>query len=193
MLIAHYTHRLPADYDLEILRRRAAQRGPLWDNKAELYFKAFVLRAAGQDGAIANSYSAFYLWRQAAALHDFIADGTFRSVTDSFGRPVLNLRIAVDARKGPAAGAPARFLAVEHVALPLDADLPAELAAETARNRQAAQDGDTVAATSGLDTAAWTLTRLRLTAEAPASAGDTYQVLYLARPLLETLPLSGDR
>jgi hypothetical protein len=39
MIVAHYEHRLPADYDLGLIRSRAQERGPLWDAKPELYFK----------------------------------------------------------------------------------------------------------------------------------------------------------
>ena len=44
MIIAHYAHRLPADYDIGIIRDRASRRGQLWDAIPELYFKAFLLR-----------------------------------------------------------------------------------------------------------------------------------------------------
>jgi hypothetical protein len=29
MIIAHYAHRLPADYDIAIIRKRAKARGPV--------------------------------------------------------------------------------------------------------------------------------------------------------------------
>ena len=47
MIIAHYAHRLPADYDVDIIRNRAAARGHLFDAIPELYFKAFLLRERG--------------------------------------------------------------------------------------------------------------------------------------------------
>jgi hypothetical protein len=51
MIIAHYGHRLPADYDIGIIRSRAHARGQLWDAVPELYFKAFLLRERGRFGA----------------------------------------------------------------------------------------------------------------------------------------------
>ena len=48
MIITHYAHRLPADYDIGIIRSRAGARGHLFDAIPELYFKAFLLRERGQ-------------------------------------------------------------------------------------------------------------------------------------------------
>ena len=56
MFIAHYGHRLPADYDLSIIRNRATQRGAVWDEMPELYFKAFLLRERGEFGATASTF-----------------------------------------------------------------------------------------------------------------------------------------
>ena len=68
MIIAHYAHRLPADYDIGIIRDRAGRRGHLFDAIPELYFKAFLLRERGRFGAIQNEYSSLYLWRQGRRL-----------------------------------------------------------------------------------------------------------------------------
>jgi hypothetical protein len=73
MLIARYAHRLPADYDLGIIRTRAKARGPQWDAVPELYFKAFLLRESGRSGAAANSYTSLYLWRLNEPFRDFLA------------------------------------------------------------------------------------------------------------------------
>ena len=32
MFAMQYSHRLPTDYDMEIIRRRVAERGPQWDD-----------------------------------------------------------------------------------------------------------------------------------------------------------------
>ena len=31
MFITQYTHRLPADYDIGLIRKRGAERDPYWD------------------------------------------------------------------------------------------------------------------------------------------------------------------
>src|SRR5689334_4976620 len=111
MIIAHYGHRLPANYDIGLIRARAKERGPLWDATPELYFKGFLLRESGRHGAIANSYSSLYLWRQDEAFRDFLVDGRYKTVTDSFGRAEIETRFALDARKGN--GDDARFAYIE--------------------------------------------------------------------------------
>src|SRR5215470_6273275 len=121
MIIAHYAHRLPADYDIQIICNRASARGHLFDAIPELYFKAFLLRERGRYGAITSEYSSLYLWRRDEGFRDFLVDGRTKSVTDSFGRPRIETRSALDALKGRAEEA--RFLYKLEQDIPLDADL----------------------------------------------------------------------
>src|SRR6266581_4600485 len=137
MIIAHYAHRLPADYDLGIIRDRAGQRGPLWDDVPGLHFKGFLLREHGRFGAIANEYSSLYLWQKDDALRDALLAGRYKTVTDSFGRAAIETRFALDARKG--AGRDARFAYRQDKAIPLDADLDTAFSAEIERNREIAK------------------------------------------------------
>ncbi|WP_158938236.1 DUF4865 family protein [Burkholderia sp. S171] len=189
MIIAHYSHRLPANYDTGLIRTRAQERGPLWDEVPELYFKAFLLREEGRYGAIANSYSSLYLWRHDEAFRDFLMSGRYKVVTDAFGRADIQTRFALDARKGQAHHA--RFVAREDLNIPLDADLTAAFASEIERNRELAERSTTVAAAVGVDTQSWTFTRIVLSENEPTGSepGTSYEILHLAKPLLETLPL----
>ena len=188
MIIAHYSHRLPANYDIGLIRTRAKERGPLWDDVPELYFKGFLLREKGRYGAIANSYSSLYLWRHDEAFRDFLLNGRYKVVTDAFGRAEIQTRFALDARKGQARHA--RFAIKEDLDIPLDADLTAVFAIEIERNREIAERSTTVAAAVGVDTQNWKFTRVVLTEHEPTGneAGTSYEILHLARPLLETLP-----
>lgn len=188
MLIAHYTHRLPAGHDMAAIRTRAQARGPVWDDAPDLYFKAFLLREAGCHGAIANSYASLYLWRDDGAFGRFLADGKYRIVTDSFGRAPIATWIVLDARRG---GAPqARFAAIEETDLHPDADLTQALAAETARNRAAAAGPGVAAAVVGVDTGRWRIVRIVLSETAPdaGAAAVVHDILHLAAPLLDSLP-----
>lgn len=188
MIIAHYAHRLPASLDIGLIRARAKERGPLWDAVPELYFKGFLLREKGRYGAIANDYSSLYLWRQDEAFRDFLVSGRYQVVTDAFGRAEIQTRFALEARKGR--GHDARFATKEEIEIPLDADLTAVFASEIARNREVAEQSGTVAAMVGVDTQNWKFTRIRLSEHAPNGheAGTSYEILHLAKPLLETLP-----
>ena len=110
MIIAHYGHRLPGS-DLEPIRVLTRERAPVWDARPELYFKAFLLREAGRFGAIASSFSSLYLWRHDGAYRDWLVSGGYRIVTDLFGRAEIEMRLALDARKG--GGHEARFVITE--------------------------------------------------------------------------------
>ena len=188
MIIAHYAHRLPADYDLEIIRNRAAARGHLFDGIPELYLKGFLLRERGRFGAVANEYSSLYLWRKDEGFRDFLVGGRTKSVTDSFGRPQIETRFALDALRG--SGREARFVTKQEQDIPLDADLTSVFAAEIERNRAVANEAGLVAAAVGVDAERWMLTRIRLSEREPAEGEQAYQVLYLARTLFDTLPLA---
>ena len=158
MIIAHYAHRLPADYDTGIIRKRAAARGHLFDGIGELYFKAFLLRERGRFGAIANEYSSLYLWRADRGFRDFLVDGRTKSVTDSFGRPQIETRFVLDALRGE--GRQARFLTKQELDIPHDADLTSAFADEIARNREVAREAGVVAAAVGVDAERWKFTRV---------------------------------
>ncbi|KWU23964.1 hypothetical protein AS149_08485 [Burkholderia cenocepacia] len=187
MLTAYYVHRLPGDYDLDIIRQRVRERGRLWDDTPDLLFKGFLLREAGRHGATENGYASFYLWRNEQAFARFVTDGRYRVVTDSFGRAPIDTQVALDARKGSASTG--RFARLETIEIPADADLDAALAREIERNREAAARQGVVAAAVSLDPLRWRLTRALVTEHEPddGGAGTVYQVLHLARPLLDTL------
>jgi Domain of unknown function (DUF4865) len=191
MIIAHYAHRLPADYDIAIIRTRAKARGPVWDAMAALHFKGFLLRERGRLGAIANEYSSLYLWQQDEAFRDAMLAGRYKTVTDSFGRAAIETRVALDARKGR--GREARFAYREQQDIPLDADLTSAFAAEIERNREIASQPGVVAAAVGLDTENWKFARILLSENEPSrgQSAIAYEILHLARPLLDALPLSS--
>jgi hypothetical protein len=193
MIMAHYANRLPRNHDLGFVRALTRERAPVWDARPELYFKAFLLREAGRFGAIANSFSSLYLWRQDGAYRDWLVSGGYKIVTDPFGRAEIETRFALDARKGP--GHQARFATTEDIDIPLDADLTATFAREIERNHRIAAQSDTVAAAVGVDTRNWKITRVLLATNEPNGNENTvaYQILHLARPLLDTLPKGDHR
>jgi hypothetical protein len=193
MIIAHYGHRLPADYDIGIIRSRAKARGHLFDAIPKLYFKAFLLRERGRFGAITSEYSSLYLWGEDEGFRNFLVDGRYKSVTDSFGRAQIETRVVLDAHRG--SGAQARFAYKQERDIPPDADLTSAFAAEIERNRDAARWPGAVAAAVGVDVERWKFTRVLLSENEPGGQeeGAAYQVLYLAQPLLGELPLAEIR
>lgn len=159
----------------------------MWDRMEDLHFKAFVLRERGVLGASANGYASIYLWRSTDGFRDFVASPRFEVVTNSFGRPAIDVRIVLDARRGPADEA--RFAVVEDNDIPSDGDLAKVAAAEIEANRSFAVRTEVVATLVALDAARWRLKRVSLLSEPPhARQGvEIHQILHLARPLLDTL------
>jgi hypothetical protein len=191
MLTVFYQHRLPADYDTDGLAARAQARGKLWDEVADLHFKAFLFRKDGEHGATDTRYASLYLWQHDAAFRNFLVEGRYRHVTKTFGRAAIQTQVALDARKGDATQA--AFARIETFDFPSDGDVDVFIAHEVARNRDYAAQAGTVVATLSVDTAAWRLTRHVLTEREPdeQAPGATYRVFYLSRPLLHLLA-SGD-
>ncbi|QEI08739.1 DUF4865 family protein [Pigmentiphaga aceris] len=191
MFAMQYEHRLPADYDMQVIRDRAATRGPLWDATPGLVLKAFVARTRGQGGSHANLYGSVYLWQDAASAMRLLTTEKFRIVTDSFGRPQVPTWLPLDALAGPAAAAgTAKTLYRDTVALASNADIAEAVAAAAARNRATAKRADTVAAWVVLDSASWQLVWFTLSSAEPdlAQPGEIYQVWYLAGPGIAALP-----
>jgi hypothetical protein len=182
MFAMQYSHRLPADYDLGIIRQRVAQRGPLWDDTQGLIFKLFALQQRNQHGAAGNVYASIYLWSDSDAAVRFLTDDRFKAVIDSFGRPQIETWLPMDARNGSAS----RALTVYRDERQIDAsaDHAALCAEETERNRGIAARADTVAVWAALDLATWRVIRFTISSEQPDAArgGVVYEVLHAAQP-----------
>src|SRR5580693_1428770 len=146
MIIAHYAHRLPADYDIAIIRTRAKARGPVWDAIAGLHFKDFVLRECGRLGAIANEYSSLYL------------SGSRTRPSAPRSKPTLRSMRATGRARSP--------FRVNNTTF--DADLTRAFAAEIERNREIASQPGMVAAAVGLDPESWKFTRILVSEHEPA-------------------------
>ncbi|NWB85515.1 DUF4865 family protein [Pseudomonas gingeri] len=185
MFAKQYSHRLPANYDMGLIRRRASELGPLWDDTQGLVFKAFIAEERGVFGAQANLYSSVYLWADPSAAAGFLMDERFQRVIDSFGRPDIEAWLPLDLQLGSAPQA--RALYRETLPFDAQADRVRLLAEEVERNQAIVRQDDTVAVFLALDTAAWQLIRITLSSSEPDRhrAGKAYEVLYLAQPGLE--------
>ena len=180
MFAKQYSHRLPADYDMGVIRRRAAQLGPLWDHAEGLLFKAFIAQERGQ--APGNVYASVYLWADPLQAADFLLGERFQKVLDSFGRPHIESWLPLDVQRGPAQNALSLYR--EEWALEPGVDRAGVLAEGKRRNQQLADSPDTFAVFLALDVQAWRLIRITLSGQAlnAEHPGTGYQVFYLARP-----------
>ncbi len=181
MFAKQYSHRLPADYDMGVIRRRAAQLGPLWDRTEGLLFKAFIAQEHGQGPGVGHLYASVYLWSDPLQAADFLLGERFQKVLDNFGRPHIESWLPLDMQRGPAQGALSLYR--EEWALAPGADRAGVLAQAKQRNLQVAGSRDTFAVFLALEVQAWRLVRFTLSADAldVDHTGVGYEVLYLAQ------------
>ena len=188
-----YTIALPADYDMEIIRKRVLTRGHRTDGFPGLEAKAYLLRERGVDGSPVNLYGTFYLWRETEGMNRFLwGGGGFGGIVTDFGRPAVRHwavagdaagpdAAAADADAGAGAGEPTAATGYAE-AVPGGVD-PAEVVPQAlavlARRARTPGVYRTVLA---LDPQRWELTHFTLwTGAVPADEpGDRYQVLHLS-------------
>jgi hypothetical protein len=182
MFAMQYSHRLPTDYDMEIIRRRVAERGPQWDDTEGLICKLFATQQRNRHGAAGNAYASIYLWSDSDAAVRCLIGERFQAVIDSFGRPQIETWLPLDARRGGAKQALSAYR--DERALSAATDRVALYAGEVERNREIAARPDTVAVWAALDLYAWKLIRFTVSSAPadPARGGEVYDVLHMARP-----------
>jgi hypothetical protein len=93
MLAMQYSFTLPADYDMGIIHRRIATKGPLLDGFPGLAFKAYLSAERGDPALPSeeNLYAPFYLWRDHAGMNAFLAGEGFAALARDFGWPSVRL------------------------------------------------------------------------------------------------------
>lgn len=178
-----YAITLPADYDMQIIRRRVKSRGHLLDDFAGLGLKAYGIRERGIDGSPVNQYAPFYLWADPDAMKRFLLGDGFRGVVRDFGRPSVQHWQGLFHRSGPAAGAVPHTFTRRTERLAEDADLAAAAAGAVAGHEELAATDGVHTTALGLDPRHWELVHFTLWTDASSrSAGDRYEVLHLSAP-----------
>lgn len=106
MLAMQYAIDLPADYDMEIIRRRVRDNGDKTDGFPDLELKAYLIAEKGKYGNTRNQYAPFYLWRGTEGMNAFLLHGPFGNILSSFGWPTVRtwlvIASAVDKSAAPA-------------------------------------------------------------------------------------------
>ncbi len=199
MYAKQYEVTLPADYDMDVIRRRVAAAGPLLDERAGLGLKAYLIRERGAGGSPVNQYAPFYLWNDTGAMaHFLVGCGGFENVIRSFGRPAVHHWTGIAALPGAARDTVPTAASRRLTALPADPDphdtgsgLAERIDRETGRLADiAARDGVHTAALA-LDPSSWRLVRFVLGRDGDAlddEATERYEVLHVSAPGLAGLP-----
>lgn len=192
MIATQYDITLPADYDMDIVRRRVATRGHALDDYAGLTLKAYLVRDRNRHAPV-NSYSPFYIWEDDTVASRFHWGGEgFAGIVRDFGRPLVHVWLGADHRLGPACE-----LAPDHAirtVRAISAHTDPQVAADQARllsNQILELDG--VHSTAwAIDPTTWQLVRFTLLAGRPspdittaAEHVEEYEVLHISAPARE--------
>ncbi len=185
-----YEITLPADYDMGIIERRVAARGPLLDDLAGLGLKAYAVRRRGREASAVNEYAPFYLWNSVERMTAFILGAGFRGLCDAFGRPSVRHWVGLTFEAGNAFEARPRAATrtVNHMG-PDDELSPLPAGLDLAARHRDHPDLHSTALL--LDPHHWELVRFCLwtgKTAAPGAPGTRYEVLHLSAPELEVLP-----
>lgn len=84
MQAMQYKVGLPADYDMEIIKKRVRTSGHKTDGFKDLLFKAYLITEK-QAGNLENSYCPLYVWKDTEGMTQFIFEGFFDNIIASFG------------------------------------------------------------------------------------------------------------
>ncbi|AOZ49797.1 DUF4865 family protein [Chromobacterium vaccinii] len=161
MIAMRYRIALPADYPMEIIERRIAERGHLTDGLPGLGLKAYLYSRAGEDGGAANAYAPFYLWRTSEGMRDFLSGPGFAALCASFGRPAVESAFAWFGEwRGDVAEA--RYAMVEKLPMAASAGMDALRDVQEGWRGGEPGGGDVLAVAAAFDPASWTLVRLSL-------------------------------
>ncbi len=186
-----YAIRLPADYDMGVIRDRVARKAHLLDRWEGLGFKTFLVRERGVHGSPVNEYAPFYLWNSVQGMNSFLWGGAFQVIPDDFGRPSVWQWTGLAYEEGGAAGSPARSAVLRRRQVP-DGVLLTEVGAEAARETvRLAGEGGAVLAAAVVDTSRWELVQFSLWEhDTPRTEGEVYEVLHMSAPERDRLARS---
>ncbi|WP_369200362.1 DUF4865 family protein [Streptomyces sp. PU-14G] len=199
MYAKQYEITLPADYDMETIRKRVSEGGHVLDDRAGLGLKAYVIRERGVDGSPVNQYAPFYLWNDTGAMaHFLVGGGGFQNIVRDFGRPAARHGTGIACHAGPARTALPRAASRRLTSIPSDADadgtglgLSALIEREAEQLRQLCGHEGVHTAALAVDPHHWELLRFVVWADSSApdeEATERYEVLHLSAPGLDGLP-----
>lgn len=183
--LAQYRVVLPADYDMETIRRRVRTRGAALDDRQGLALKAYAVRERGVDGSPVNEYAPFYFWQSAAAMGEFHWGGTgFAGIVQDFGRPPVRTWVPVAVARGGAERQAVHWATVVTSSLGEGADLVSAAAGLARRVASWAGDESVHWAGVGIDPSRWETVEFITWTERRRTSPDAalYRVLHLSEP-----------
>ena len=187
MLAMHYAITLPGDYDMDIIRRRVADKGHLADQLPQLAFKAFLVSQKGELGNRENSYAPFYLWHSPAGAIDIIMGDMFKGIVDSFGwQKINNWLVCCYSQNKRQLQSKYALKQIIHLKEGLDLK---ELRRQEEELHQQSITADNIShCLTGINPESWTLVRFSLATEITRREAENqeikkYELLHLSHPI----------
>ncbi|RLQ94546.1 DUF4865 family protein [Falsibacillus albus] len=85
MIAMQYKVKLPKDYDMEIIKKRVQDNSHKTDGFPGLNFKLYLITETNQNENLYNCYAPLYLWNNHEGMNQFIFEGYFDNILQSFG------------------------------------------------------------------------------------------------------------
>lgn len=191
MYAMQYEITLPADYDMEIIRRRVATRGHLTDAYEGLGFKAYLIRERGTDGSPVDQYAPCYLWDDTGGMNRFLwGGGGFNGIIDDFGRPAVHHWTGAAFLEGPARRAAPRAASRHSEPVPAGADPAVVVGRALGEAEKRAGEPGVHSTVVAVDPRHWEVVRLTLWEHAASEADAVrYELLHLSTPHLDEIPV----
>lgn len=92
MIGMQYRITLPSDYNMEIIKKRVEENGFKTDGFKDLLFKCYLIQEKDKNG-FENVYAPLYLWKDSEGMNDFIFNGYYDNILNSFGWQTINIGV----------------------------------------------------------------------------------------------------
>ena len=183
MHVMQYEVTLPADYDMDVIRRRVATKGPALDTFSGLGLKAYAVRERGAGGSPVNQYAPFYLWNDLAGMNRCLGGDGFRGLPADFGRPAVQHWTGLAFERGPAWAAVPAAASRTTERVPGGADPATVIGRATDALRELAVTPGVHSAALAIDPRHWEIVRFTLwERDAPDTDEARYVVPHVSAP-----------
>ncbi len=190
MFAIQYEIALPADYNMEIIRRRVENGGSAYDHYQGLGLKAFLIQDKNEEETPVNQYATFYLWTDTQAASKFLWGGNgFQAIVRDFGRPTVQTWLGGKFSLGNSSKRAPAFLVKETTKIPAFIDPQDSAAVANQRMNQLLQNSRLHSTAYAMNPTTWELIVVSLWTEKPALSVESvlYRILHLSTPEITSL------
>lgn len=183
--LAQYPIRLPADYQMVIIRRRVRERGSALDAREGLALKLYGIREVDVLGSPVNEYAPFYLWRKAESMSQFHwGGGGFEGIVRDFGRPAVHTWLPAAINGSPEASHWASHFSVSRATLHPELSLTEQISQLVESSQRRFESGKVLGSVLGINPENWQSVTLEIHQFPPIPQPNSqlYTILHVSAP-----------